>query len=137
VFTTFIQVLSRLTLVWGVCDAFPAETQTSTAYSTMVLAWSITEVVRYSFYFTSLRGSVPSVLQWLRYNTFLVLYPLGVGSEMTEVWKAIPEAELNYPGLGYGFYAILASYAPGFYVLFGYMLKQRRRLSRGKGVKRG
>ena len=45
--TTVIQVSSRLILVWGVLGQFPA-TQSSPFYATMVLAWSITEVVRYS-----------------------------------------------------------------------------------------
>lgn len=45
--TTVIQVASRLILVWGVLGQFP-NTQSSPFYATMVLAWSITEVVRYS-----------------------------------------------------------------------------------------
>ena len=38
-----------------------------------VLAWSITEVIRYSFYAFSLLDSLPYVLQWCR---FVNLYTL-------------------------------------------------------------
>jgi very-long-chain (3R)-3-hydroxyacyl-CoA dehydratase len=32
----------------------------------MILAWSITEVIRYSFYAFSLFGFEPKILSWLR-----------------------------------------------------------------------
>lgn len=32
----------------------------------------------------------PYPLLWLRYSTFIFLYPLGVASEMTMVWLALP-----------------------------------------------
>jgi very-long-chain (3R)-3-hydroxyacyl-CoA dehydratase len=48
-----------------------------------------------------------------RYNTFYVLYPLGISSEMWLVYKAItPAAQLN-PNFGYALWAILAIYVPG------------------------
>jgi very-long-chain (3R)-3-hydroxyacyl-CoA dehydratase len=102
----------------------------------MTLAWSITEVIRYPFYFFSLRGAVPEILTWLRYNAFLILYPLGVGSEMWLIYSSLGDAAKVDEKLPWLFYGILASYAPGFYMLFGYMLKQRRRIGRGKAVKR-
>ena len=43
-----------------------------------ILCWAITEVIRYSFYtFKNV-----SILKHLRYNLFLVLYPLGVSCEL-------------------------------------------------------
>jgi very-long-chain (3R)-3-hydroxyacyl-CoA dehydratase len=47
----------------------------------MVLAWSITEVVRFATYTTSLLGVKLRGLEVLRYNLFYLLYPLGAGSE--------------------------------------------------------
>lgn len=65
----------------------------------MVLAWSITEVLRYTFYFLTLLPSsitvsipftslkftiniqVPRILLYLRYTTFYILYPIGASSE--------------------------------------------------------
>ena len=66
--TTLMQVASRLLLVWGIVNNFPAYTVSSIAYSTMLIAWSVTEVIRYSFFAMNLwtEGDVPSALQWLR-----------------------------------------------------------------------
>lgn len=33
---------------------------------------------------------MPYVSLWLRYSAFIVLYPLGVASELTMVWLALP-----------------------------------------------
>lgn len=67
--TTAMQVASRLLLVWGVVNNFPNSTATSPVYSTMLVAWSVTEVIRYSFFAMNLStGSVPKALMWLRYE---------------------------------------------------------------------
>ncbi|KAJ4362581.1 hypothetical protein N0V83_010675 [Neocucurbitaria cava] len=129
--TTLMQVASRFLLVWGIAYNFPQTTQHSPAYSTMLLAWSFTEVVRYSYFVFSLSGvGVPKLWTWLRYNTFLVLYPLGVASECWLVYSAIPLASKKRKEYGYALWAILAVYIPGFYVLFTHMLKQRSRIQR-------
>lgn len=65
-----------------------------------------------------------------RYNTFLVLYPIGVASETWLIYRAIPPASKMDEKFGYALWAVLASYVPGFYVLFTYMLAQRRRVLR-------
>jgi very-long-chain (3R)-3-hydroxyacyl-CoA dehydratase len=56
----------------------------------MILAWSSTEVIRYFFYALSLSGIESSLLQWLRYTTFYVLYPLGAGSEAFLMYASLP-----------------------------------------------
>ncbi len=33
---------------------------------------------------------MPGLVLWARYSGFLVLYPLGVASELTVVWLALP-----------------------------------------------
>lgn len=118
--TTLLQVFSRLLLVWGIVDTYPDATSHSPFYSSMLIAWSISEIVRYSYFVFNLRrgrsisigggsgagglssnsgrGSpkevvedVPALLTWARYNFFYVLYPLGIGSEMALIWKASEE----------------------------------------------
>ncbi|KAF2205700.1 PTPLA-domain-containing protein [Delitschia confertaspora ATCC 74209] len=142
--TTLMQVSSRFLLVHLIASPFPSTTAPSPAYTTMLLAWSITEVVRYSYFVFTLSGmGVPRVWQWLRYNTFLVLYPMGVASECWLVWRAstVVEGRLNGQGpsgklgsmLKGGMWGILGVYVPGFYILFTHMLKQRRRIMKGKG----
>ena len=58
----------------------------------MVLAWSLTEVIRYSFYACALLGKEPYPLLYLRYTTFLVLYPLGASSEAFVNFATLPKS---------------------------------------------
>lgn len=128
-----MQVASRYLLVHLIASppAFPLSTRHSPAYSTMLFAWSVTEVIRYSYFVFSLSGmGVPQLWTWLRYNTFLVLYPLGIASECWLVYQAIPEATTRAEGFGYALWAILAIYVPGSYILFTHMLAQRRKIAR-------
>lgn len=79
----------------------------------MLIAWSVTEVIRYSFFTMTISGFQPRPLTWLRYTTFYILYPIGISSECALIWKAIePAGELNtmYP---WALYGILAIYVPG------------------------
>lgn len=131
--TTLMQVASRLLIVWGIAYPFPQSTAHSPAFAGMLIAWSVTEVIRYS-YFVFLLGSgrIPSFLSWLRYNTFYVLYPLGISCECWLVYSAIePAGNLN-PLIAYGLWAVLAIYVPGSYILYTHMMAQRRRVMRGK-----
>lgn len=99
VVTTGMQVASRFLLVWGVLFAFPEvvrgnkivvngrvfETfdsldgggagweslmpEGATAFVSLVLAWSVTECIRYAFFAVSIgygSGRVPKWLVWLR-----------------------------------------------------------------------
>lgn len=64
-----MQVASRLLLVWGIGYNFPSTTQYSPAYSSMLVAWSVTEVIRYSYFVFVLAGTgVPGLWTWLRYG---------------------------------------------------------------------
>ena len=66
VLTTAMQVASRFLLVWAIVDQFPQSTSTSPAYASMLVAWSITEVIRYSYFVFFLTGRVPGAFAWLR-----------------------------------------------------------------------
>ncbi|SPO01730.1 related to protein tyrosine phosphatase-like protein (putative anti-phosphatase); pepino protein; pasticcino protein pas2 [Cephalotrichum gorgonifer] len=90
-FTTFIQLLARLFIVWVVTYAFPHLAK-SPAYTVMLLAWSFTEVIRYSYFGAAAGGSPPNVLIWLRYTTFFVLYPVGMATETWLVYSAVGPA---------------------------------------------
>lgn len=105
-----MQVASRFVLVWGAVNNYPQATSSSPFYSSMLLAWSITEIIRYSYFVMNLRGAVPSLLTWLRYNTFYVLYPVGIASEMWLMFKASEVAEKTWQ---WGFLGVLLAYVPG------------------------
>lgn len=111
--TTVMQVSSRLLLIWAVVNRYPSSTAPSPFYSSMLLAWSITEVIRYSYFVWNLQGNgVPGLVTWLRYNTFYVLYPIGISSECILVWKASTVAERPLQLL---FWGVLGVYVPGNY----------------------
>ena len=112
--TTVMQVSSRLGLVWAIVNAHPTHTAPSPFYSTMLLAWSVTEVIRYSYFVLNLRGHVPGFVTWLRYNTFYVLYPVGILSEMVMVLKSIGPAGREWgAGAQWALFGALAAYVPG------------------------
>jgi very-long-chain (3R)-3-hydroxyacyl-CoA dehydratase len=54
-----------------------------------VAAWAAVEVVRYSMYVTEQVGATPSLLRFLRYNAFIVLYPLGFVGEVCGLLLAL------------------------------------------------
>jgi len=115
---------------------------------TLCIAWGVTEVVRYLFYFFKLvspKRGPPKVLVWLRYSLFLVLYPLGVASELALAYASIgplgkskkldvlqmPNAmnvSLHGPTLMRVF---MSCYMPVWPLLFSYMLKQRGKVLGG------
>lgn len=66
------------------------QTHKNPLFATMLLAWSLTEVVRYPFYFLALLGIDLYAINWLRYTLFLVLYPLGAGSEAFLSFSTLP-----------------------------------------------
>ena len=111
-----MQVASRLLLVWPVIDVFPA-LATSPAYSSMLVAWSVTEVVRYSYFVLNLSGYQPALVTWLRYNTFYVLYPTGISSECYLIYKAIEPARELRLEYAWALQVILLIYIPGKFVM--------------------
>ncbi|KAM6563947.1 hypothetical protein CsatB_023945 [Cannabis sativa] len=143
---TLPQISSRLFLTWGILWSFP-EIQSHVLVSSLVISWSITEIIRYSFFgMKEALGFAPSWLLWLRYSTFTVLYPCGITSEVGLVYAALPyikKSELyclrmpNKWNFSFDyFYAsilVLAIYVPGSPHLYGYMLGQRKKaLSKSK-----
>jgi hypothetical protein len=110
--TTAMQVASRILLVWFIVQPFPFLAM-SAAYSSMLVAWSVTEVIRYSYFTLSLSGLLPGFLSWLRYNTFYVLYPLGISSECWLIYKAIEPAKALRQEYAWLLQLILFIYIPG------------------------
>ncbi|CCC08395.1 hypothetical protein SMACR_01940 [Sordaria macrospora] len=126
-FTTLMQVASRLMLVWGISYPFP-QLNTSTWYSSMLTAWSTTEVIRYTYFALKQFDFIPYFLHWLRYSAFLVLYPMGISSEVAMIIKGlVGPADKLAPWYPYALVAVLLSYIPGSVILYSHMLSQRRK----------
>lgn len=125
-----MQVLSRFVLVWAVVYPFP-QLAASPFYSSMLLAWSLTEVIRYTYFAVSLSsaGGCPPAFTWLRYSTFTVLYPVGILSECAMIWLAAegPAAALHELA-PWVLRAVLVLYVPGSYIMYTHMMKQRRKV---------
>jgi len=142
IITTF-QVLSRVMVVCGVILATPLDyAAASPGLPIALLAWSVTEIIRYSYYFMSLMGFVPHFIVWLRYTTFIALYPIGVTGELLcfywaqsyaadypDAWSfALPNA-WNFT-FSYRYFLILVMllYIPLFPQMYLHMFAQRRKV---------
>ncbi|KAF8554180.1 PTPLA-domain-containing protein [Imleria badia] len=126
--TTLMQVSSRLILVWAIVARFPS-THASPIYTTMVLAWSLTEVPRYSYYALGLLGiHPPPWLTWLRYSTFYLLYPLGAGSEALLAFSTISEWHAIWSIEDWLKAAMVLIWIPGLYVMYTHMMRTRTKV---------
>ncbi|KAK0212922.1 PTPLA-domain-containing protein [Desarmillaria ectypa] len=143
--TTAMQVASRLYAIWGVTEPFQ-RVCSNPLYTTMVFAWSATEVVRYSFYASTLLGHEPKQLLYLRYTLFYVLYPLGASSEAFLNYATLPAsspipswlswAQGMWKPTDYFRGLLFLIWWPGLYVMYTHMIVQRRKvLGPGKGAK--
>ncbi|CAI9721039.1 Hypothetical predicted protein [Octopus vulgaris] len=137
---TFFQVFSRLFVVWGIMQHVP-EAQENVGVVMFLVAWVITEIIRYTYYFCMLLSMVPYYLMWARYSLFVGLYPLGVTGELLCMFRSLPyisarnTLSLSLPNrlnVSFSFYyfliAVMLSYIPIFPQLFGRMLSQRKRV---------
>lgn len=169
--TTAMQVASRLLLVWGVMYPFHERGDGlgivggdgdgskigNLAFLGCLSAWGITECIRYGFFALQVLGTgVPGWWTWLRYNTFYVLYPVGISSECVLVVKGLKPAAELYPLYRWFLVVVLVIYVPGMlscpfffglvwfvgviyanvclgsYILYTHMIAQRRKVLRGK-----
>lgn len=105
---------------------------------------------------------VPRWVVWARYNSFWALYPVGIVSECVLVWRG--SCAVGEGAVRWGLRAVLGAYVPGMslswffffllmergeegkgadgvwvgsYVLYTHMMRQRRKVLRGKEVEGG
>jgi very-long-chain (3R)-3-hydroxyacyl-CoA dehydratase len=137
---TLPQIGSRLFVTWGILYSFP-ETRTHVLVSSLVISWSLTEIIRYSFFgMKEALGFTPSWLLWLRYSTFLLLYPTGITSEVGLIYIALPYIKAsekyclrmpNKSNFSFDYYfasiGVLGIYVPGSPHMYTYMLGQRKK----------
>lgn len=158
---TAMQVASRIWCLWGIIVAAPTSTigggipakplamlgplPIQLNLISLLTAWCLSEVIRYGFFaLKELLGEAPYISTWLRYSGFIALYPIGVASELTMAWLALPELKRtgkwsitmpNAYNFAFSYYAacVLAmiTYIPGLPQLYGYMLANRRKVLGG------
>ncbi|KAK8117457.1 uncharacterized protein PG998_005738 [Apiospora kogelbergensis] len=118
--TTALQIGGKNLVVWTVMARFPelfitaADESGPMGFLGCVLAWGFSEMIRYAFFVGQLlRGEPFGWVKWLRYNAFLVLYPVGLFSEAWVVYLALAQGEDIGPVYkGYLFLGLL-TYLPG------------------------
>lgn len=146
--TTAMQVASRILVVFGILYPFPeivaftnvwgrseaGPNYGPVAFAALIAAHGITEVIRYGFFVwkEGVSETIPGPLLWLRYNTFFVLYPLGISSECWLMYLALEPAQDLSPIYNLFLKAVLVAYVPGSYVLYTHMMSQRRKVLKGK-----
>ncbi|VDN90665.1 unnamed protein product [Brugia pahangi] len=130
--TTTMQVFSRVSLVFILYKVVSAQASIGVLF--LLTAWSVTEVIRYSYYGLALINAVSDIHTWLRqsctekfvtlfnvfrYSLFIILYPLGVCGELLVILAALPEiatkkhltVELpNICNIGFSFWWYLIAY---------------------------
>lgn len=83
---TFMQILSRLIVVWMAVLPYP-ETRDTIGYPMILFAWPVAETTRYLYYALNLCSINSYIVTWARYTFFIVLYPLGVTGELSILTK--------------------------------------------------
>ncbi|EFN63345.1 Protein-tyrosine phosphatase-like member B [Camponotus floridanus] len=142
IITTF-QVFSRVMVVVGVILATPYKyAAASPGLPLALLAWSITEIIRYFYYFAHLVNFVPHILVWLRYTMFIILYPIGVTGELLCFYAAVQYSNANPDSWSYVLpnkwnftfsylyilITVMLAYIPLFPRLYMHMFVQRRKI---------
>lgn len=132
--TLLLQSFARLIIMVGICVVIPESLANYdiVVFSGLTLAWSITEVIRYGLYFIKLSGvkTPPYWLVWLRYSTFLVLYPVGLVCESLTVYNSYDYVRQRLPYYYYFLKCAMVLYVPGFLYLYSYMIAQRSKILR-------
>ncbi|OWR46456.1 tyrosine phosphatase [Danaus plexippus plexippus] len=140
VMVVFMQIFSRVFLVCGMLLATHSAT-VSPGLPLCIIAWSITEIIRYAYYALNLVNFVPQILLFFRYSTFLILYPIGITGELLCMYHSLDEVvekqlfTVSMPNtwnfiFNYYYFLVfyMSLYIPLFPYLFGHMLKQRRKM---------
>uniref|UniRef100_A0A1L8DY34 Very-long-chain (3R)-3-hydroxyacyl-CoA dehydratase n=1 Tax=Nyssomyia neivai TaxID=330878 RepID=A0A1L8DY34_9DIPT len=146
IITTF-QVLSRVMVVCGVLMATPTA-KVSPGLPLALLAWSVTEIIRYGYYALNLINNVPKFVTWLRYTTFIALYPIGVTGELLcfywaqdyakthGVWSIEMPNRWNVTfSYFYFLWFVMLLYIPLFPQMYLHMFAQRKKILGGAPAK--
>ncbi|XP_044618084.1 very-long-chain (3R)-3-hydroxyacyl-CoA dehydratase 1 [Equus asinus] len=141
-----VQVSSRIFMVWLITHSIkPIQNEESVVL--FLVAWTVTEITRYSFYTFSLLDHLPYFIKWARYTFFIILYPVGVAGELLTIYAALPYVKKtgmfsirlpNKYNVSFDYYYFLlitmASYIPLFPQLYFHMLRQRRKVLHGEVI---
>ncbi|GFS42871.1 protein-tyrosine phosphatase-like, PTPLA [Actinidia rufa] len=102
----------------------------------LAIVRGLDEVIRYPHYALNCVGSSPSLITYLRYTAFIVLYPLGLAGEMWLMYEALPFIKAKslyadfFAGLPFTYYnfvrVLLLCYPFMWLKLYLHLIKQRK-----------
>ena len=110
----------------------------------LFLVWGISEIIRYPWYTLTTLQICPYPLTWLRYSAFIILYPIGILSELSGYYAAWPQIQTftGYDLVVHGFvvfrfkywvvFGIIVLYPLAGPFLYFHMLKQRNKKLKSK-----
>uniref|UniRef100_A0A674MIR9 Very-long-chain (3R)-3-hydroxyacyl-CoA dehydratase n=1 Tax=Takifugu rubripes TaxID=31033 RepID=A0A674MIR9_TAKRU len=127
--------------LWSRLTCASPQVQSEDSVLLFVTAWTVTEIIRYSFYTFSLLNHLPYLIKWARYTFFIVLYPMGVTGELLTIYAALPYVQKtglysitlpNKYNFSFDYYAflivVMLSYIPLFPQLYFHMIRQRKKV---------
>mgnify|MGYP005849365027 CR=1 FL=1 len=130
VFTTALQISSRVFVLFWL-NVIPEAQQIKifgiSGITIVSVAWSVTEIIRYSYYATSLLNKEIKLLTFLRYTLFIVLYPLGITGEAMIMLSVLKWNNYDFSIVNFVVAVVMVSYLPFFPKLYGYMWQQRKK----------
>lgn len=93
--STAVQVFSRILLA-SILNMTDISKDKEDWYGTffpacLIIAWTVTEIIRYSFFGLNMLNIEFWPLKWCRYTFFIVLYPLGVTGELGTIALAFDQ----------------------------------------------
>lgn len=112
---TVMQLVSRNFVMWIIFWYYGIINET---FPIITVCWYLSDLVRYLFY--AFRADT---IRIVRYNLFLMTYPIGFLSEMCCL-----KGLYNISGRAFSYFVAFIAfiYVPGFILLFSHMLKQRK-----------
>ncbi|XP_065335200.1 very-long-chain (3R)-3-hydroxyacyl-CoA dehydratase hpo-8 isoform X1 [Cloeon dipterum] len=145
---TLFQVASRVMVVCGVLIGVEGASD-SQGLHFLLFAWTVTEIIRYSFYAMGILGVSIYPIVWCRYTFFIALYPIGVTGELLCLWAASQlvgaskQWTLTFPNswnatFNYQYFLVIvmALYVPLFPQMYLHMFGQRKKVLGGGASKK-
>lgn len=125
---TALQVASRfftVALLWWLPESLVIGLGPYSGFQLITIAWGITEVIRAAYYTAGLMTWPTRSLSFLRYNLFIVLYPIGLIGELMVMFSVMEHRHYNFDVAGWAMVAVGLMYVIFFPKMYGHMLKQR------------
>uniref|UniRef100_A0A8D2EPY3 Very-long-chain (3R)-3-hydroxyacyl-CoA dehydratase n=1 Tax=Theropithecus gelada TaxID=9565 RepID=A0A8D2EPY3_THEGE len=125
VLVTGVQVSSRIFMVWLITHSIkPIQNEESVVL--FLVAWTVTEITRYSFYTFSLLDHLPYFIKWARWRYLIIsIYSLSIYLEKSS--RSSFESYFN----SFFFFFFFNEVFPQLYF---HMLRQRRKVLHGEVI---